>query len=385
MLRILMLNNEFPPLGGGTGVANYHHLEEYSHHSDLIIDLVTSSRTKKEYEIEKFSQRITIYKVPVNNRDIHHARISELIRYLGRSIQSSIRLLKKKKYDLSIAYSGLPAGYTSYYLKKKYNLPYLVLLRGSDIPGWDRRYRLLYPFLKPFVTRIWRGASVVSAVSRGQKALAVKGCSDVPISIVTNGVNVDLFKPRNGKRGIGLINILCVGRLVKHKGQENLIEALADLRRYFAGIKLHLTLVGTGDYEEYLKQRVRIIGIREMVTFTGYVPYEDMPLHYQRADIFVLVSKNEGMSNALLEATASGLPVIVSNTGGSEEVVRDGVNGYILDNNDVSDLVKVLRLLVADHRLKQTMGNESRRIACSFSWEHECSKYLEHCRQIVRC
>jgi hypothetical protein len=98
-LRILMLNNEYPPLGGGTGVVNYHLLKELSAYSNIWVDLVTSSRNRSTHETEQFSERITIYKVPVNNRNIHHSSNRELLSYtrrglqLGRSLQKMALLM----------------------------------------------------------------------------------------------------------------------------------------------------------------------------------------------------------------------------------------------------------------------------------------------------
>ena len=79
-----MFDNEFPPLGGGTGVVNYHLFQQFSEHADVTVDLVTSSRDRYAYERERFSERITLYKVPVDNRNIHHATNRELLRYAWR-------------------------------------------------------------------------------------------------------------------------------------------------------------------------------------------------------------------------------------------------------------------------------------------------------------
>src|SRR5262245_42902346 len=85
-MRILMVDNEFPPLGGGTGVVNYHLLKQLASYQDRWVDLSTSSRSRANYETERFAERITIYKVPVDNQNVHHATNAELLRYMWRSI-----------------------------------------------------------------------------------------------------------------------------------------------------------------------------------------------------------------------------------------------------------------------------------------------------------
>jgi glycosyltransferase involved in cell wall biosynthesis len=102
-----------------------------------------------------------------------------------------------------------------------------------------------------------------------------------------------------------------------------------------------------------------------------------MPAVYRQADIFVLPSQNEGMSIALLEAMASGLPVVVTDTGGTAELVQDEVDGYVVPWADVLALTRVLATLVQDEQLRQRMGKESRRVAQQFDWSSVSWEYLE--------
>jgi phosphatidyl-myo-inositol dimannoside synthase len=189
-MRILMLDNEFPPLGGGTGVVNYYLLEKLSDHQHVWVDLVTSSRSQRVYEIEHFAPNITIYKVPVNNRNIHHATNLELLRYTWRGVLLSWKLHRRQAYDLSFAFAGIPAGGISYALKLLFGLPYLVSLQGPDVPGFEARYNYLYPILKPLLRRIWDNASVVTAISQQHRRLAWQTLLDLDIAIINNGVDI---------------------------------------------------------------------------------------------------------------------------------------------------------------------------------------------------
>ena len=106
-----------------------------------------------------------------------------------------------------------------------------------------------------------------------------------------------------------------------------------------------------------------------------------MPGVYRDADLFVLPSQNEGMSVALLEAMASGLPVIVTPTGGTEELV-DG-NGRVVPWNDPAALADALAHLAADPEARARMGRRSREIALKFSWTAVAKAYLEACRRVA--
>jgi phosphatidyl-myo-inositol dimannoside synthase len=374
-MRILMLDNEFPPLGGGTGVVNYYLLKEMAGYSDTWVDLVTSSRSRNSFETEHFADRITIYKVPVNNQNIHHSTNPELLRYTWRGLRLCIQLVKQNRYDIAFAFAGVPAGGISYVLKKLFGLPYIVSLQGPDVPGFEARYNYLYPFLRPILRRIWGNALSTTAISQEHQQLAHQTMPRLDIPIIYNGVDTDTFCPAAEHRPGNGLNILCVGRLIERKGQHYLIQAFSALQDAELG-PVRLSFVGTGDAEEQLHSLAREIGVYDRVDFKGFVRRQDMPRVYQEADIFVLPSQSEGMSIALLEAMASGLPVITTDTGGTMELVKPGGNGLVVQWGDVPGLTKALCALLKDEQLRKKMGVDSREIAEKFSWAKVTADYL---------
>lgn len=381
-LRILMLNNEFPPLGGGTGIVNYHMFKEFKKYDDLWVDLITSSRSRNNYETEQFAERIVIYKVPVDNRNIHHSTNLELIRYFRRGLFLSLSLIRQKAYDLSFAFAGVPAGAIGYALKKLSQLPYIVSLQGPDVPGFEARYNYLYPFLKPILRIIWRNAAVVLAISRDHQRLAHETMSDIEISIICNGVDPEVFHPNEGRNGP--INILCVGRLIERKGQRHLLRTFAQICDRYPEKSLTLTLVGTGDARDNLEVTATRLGIASQVCFTGFVAKEEMPRIYQQADIFVLPSENEGMSIALLEAMVSGLPVIVTDVGGSSELIQPGENGFYVPWADEAALFESLVTLIEDPSIRARMGQNNRKKGKEFNWSVITGEYVQLFHKVSR-
>jgi glycosyltransferase involved in cell wall biosynthesis len=377
-----MLDNEFPPLGGGTGVVNYHLLREFAAYPRLTVDVVTSSRSPDREEREPFADRITIYKVPVDNRNIHHATNRELLRYAWRGWLMSRRLMAGSRYDLSFAFAGVPAGGISYLLNRTAGLPYVVSLQGPDVPGFETRYGYLYPMLRPVIRRIWRHAACVTAISRDHCRLARRTMPELDIPQIPNGVDVSTFCPGEPRQDEEEPGILCVGRLIERKGQQHLLQALAALRDSQAPWR-RVIFVGTGDNEGALHAQAEKLGLTDRVRFAGFVGRDEMPSVYRRADIFVLPSQNEGMSMALLEALASGLPVIVTNTGGTEELVEHGRNGLVVPWGDVPSLTAALRRLIEDVAQRRRMGEASRAVAKRFEWAAIARQYLTLCEQIV--
>jgi phosphatidylinositol alpha-1,6-mannosyltransferase len=373
-MRLLMLNNEFPPLGGGTGTVNLALLQHFARVPELQMELITSALGSHEEE-EQFSQRIRILKVPVNNRNIHHSSNRELLVYAGRALPLALRRHRRKPYDFCFAWSAVPAGGVAFALRRVVGLRYLVRVSGPDIPGFERRYGPLYPFLTPAIRMIWRGAQIVVAKCAGEAAMIHAVDGSVPIAIVPNGVDLDAFRQGDRIPDEGPLRLLCVGRLIERKGQQHLIEAVQRLTS--EDIDVTLELVGTGDAEAALKAQVRRLGLEGRVRFAGYVPREQIAERYAAAHVFVLASYNEGMSVATLEAMAAGLPVVVTRTGGSAELVEEGVNGLTFPCADVEGLLGHLRRLALDRGLVHSMGRASRARAADFTWAAAAQRYLE--------
>lgn len=371
-MRLLMLNNEFPPLGGGTGTVNLAILRRLAAMPEMEVDLVTSAPGKRPEEIF-FSERIRIFKVPVNNRNIHHAVNRELVLYALRAWPLAGRLHRRRPYDLCLAWSAVPAGGVAWALRRTAGLPYLVRVGGPDIPGFERRYSFLYPFLTPLIRSIWRGAEAVVAKCEGEAAMIRGVDPKVSISRIPNGVEMAAFPPASPGPQDGPLRLICVGRLIERKGQHHLIHAVKRLTDQ--GIEVSLELIGTGDSQASFEAQARALGMEERVRFRGYVPREEIAAHYAAAHAFVLPSYNEGMSVATLEAMAAGLPLVVSRTGGTADLVEEGVNGWTFPWGDGESLAAHIRRLALDRSLARRMGEASRARAARFTWDHACESY----------
>ncbi len=379
-MRILMLNNEFPPLGGGTGTVNQALLQRFACVVDLEIDLFTAALGGKP-EREQFSERIQIYKVPVNNRDLHHSSNRELLTYAAGVLPAALARQCALPYDFCFAWSAVPAGGVALALRSLTGLPYLVRVCGPDIPGFEERYDWLYPVLAPFIRAVWQHARLVVAKCDGEAAMIRRVDPSITPAIVPNGVDVAAFRVAK-PRLRGPLRIICVARLIERKGQRHLIAALRRLRD--AGVAAAVEFVGTGDAERMYRAEAERLDVADLVTFTGYVPRERIAERYANADVFVLPSYNEGMSVATLEAMAAGLPLVVTRTGGTVELVQEGENGLTFAWSDVETLTQHLAYLAANREHLLRMGAASRRRAEQMSWEAVAQQYLNMFEQLAR-
>lgn len=372
-MRILLLNNEFPPLGGGTGTVNQALLARWARVPDLEIDLITSA-IGREYRTRPFDARVRLHFVPVDNRLIHHSSNRELATYTWRALAVALRLHRAKPFDLTFAWSAVPAGAVALALKRLTGLRYLLRVCGPDIPGFEKRYHALYMPLTPVIRVIWRSADRVVAKCADEEAMIHLVDAGLPVSLVANGVDTGAFMPAHIP-GTGALRLLCVARLIERKGQRHVIEAVRQLTG--KGVDVTLDLIGTGDAEPAYRRLVSELGLDDRVRFLGYVTREEIARYYADAHVFVLASYNEGMSVATLEAMASALPIVTTRTGGTKELVQEELNGFTFARGDVATLANHLALLASDRARAQAMGAASRARAAQFSWDAAAERYLE--------
>lgn len=368
-LNILMLNYEFPPIGGGAANAHYHILKEYAKMPELKVDVLTSAQQPGFFE-EEFAKNVTIYKVGLHKKDLHYWLKSEVIEWLIKSRGAYRKLLKENSYNLVHAFFAFPSGYLCY--KTKSRLPYVVSLRGSDVPGYNMRLGLDYKLLKGLFTRIWSSASAIVANSEGLRRLALEFMPEADISVIYNGVNVERFYPVENKTIGKQVRLLTVSRLISRKRIDILIEAAAKLKT--SGHNVALNIAGEGNLMKDLKALAKRLGIGDYVNFLGRVEAEDIPAVYGKNDIFVMSSEHEGMSNAMLEAMACGLPIVTTKCEGIEELIDE--NGVVVERAEAGEIASRIEEIASDKAIYDKMSIAARKKAEDFSWSNCSLRYI---------
>ncbi|MDT4947770.1 MAG: phosphatidyl-myo-inositol dimannoside synthase [Pseudonocardiales bacterium] len=234
--------------------------------------------------------------------------------------------------------------------------------------GWA-----MLPGARQALRRIGAGCDVVTYLGEYfRRRLTTTLGRHAELIQLTPGVDVDVFRPDVDGSGVrarhGLTGrpvIVCVSRLVPRKGQDTLIHALPAVRRRVPDAML--LLVGGGSYRDELETLAASLGISDAVVFAGGVPHEELPAHYAAGDLFAMPCRTrrggldvEGLGIVYLEASASGLPVVVGNSGGAPDAVRDGETGYLVDGRHVSAVAARLVELLVDEDLRSRLGTAGR-------------------------
>jgi phosphatidylinositol alpha-1,6-mannosyltransferase len=204
---------------------------------------------------------------------------------------------------------------------------------------------------------------------------------------LTPGVDADVFSPEadgaavRARYGLGSRPVVvCVSRLMPRKGQDVLVRALPAIKR--AVPDAALLLVGGGPHRGAIEKIVREHSLERDVILTGSVPWPDLPAHYAAGDVFAMPCRTrnrgldvEGLGIVYLEASATGLPVIVGRSGGAPDAVLEGETGWTVDGCDVDDVATRTIALLSDPVAAQAMGERGRRwVQEEWSWQDRADR-----------
>ncbi|EOS20476.1 hypothetical protein C804_06321 [Lachnospiraceae bacterium A4] len=373
-MKILIISHEYPPIGGGGANACFFLAREFARMGHQVA--IITARFKNCPEKETTSDGVLIYRVKCRRANREKSSLPEMFSYLLSAWKAAVQIAENGRYDTCLVFFGIPSGPIALHLKFKYHMPYIVRFGGGDIPGAQKRFRLVYTILSPFIRNIWKNADYLVANSEGLCLRAQKFEYRYRIDIIENGVDSQFFVPGGIPRNNDEVRILFVSRLIEGKGLQFLIPKMNSIQEKVyqkTGKKVRLVIVGDGPYRQALESMVRETSTGGCVQFEGRRDREEVRLYYQNADVFVLPSLSEGMPNVVLEAMACGLPIVMTPCEGSRELVTD--NGYV---STIEEFPRSLVRLCTDSDLRLRMGRNSlHRIKEHFQWEYIAMRYME--------
>lgn len=254
-------------------------------------------------------------------------------------------------------------------LRRRAGIERVVASTHGHEVGWS-----MLPGARQALRRIGNDADALTVISRYTRArFAAAFGPDAPLEHLPSGIDVELFRPDPGARAelrrrhrLGEAPVVtCISRLVPRKGQDALIRVLSRVRAQVPGARL--LLVGDGPYRDRLHRLAVEHDVAEHVVFTGPVPADELPAHHAVGDVFALPCRTrgggldvEGLGIVLLEAAASGLPVVAGDSGGAPETVCDGRTGHVVGGRDLDAVAGAISALLADPARAWAMGAAGR-------------------------
>ncbi|MBI1330652.1 MAG: glycosyltransferase [Alphaproteobacteria bacterium] len=256
----------------------------------------------------------------------------------------------------------------------------------EDIVMYSRLRRRIYALIDRLI--VMRLATRIVAVSEAglRHLIAISGAQRTRVTLVRNGAPIKSFRARShttshGAAGEPPVVLGMIGHLLSYKGWDDFLNVIAALRK--AGLNVRGEIVGEGEERPRLQVLARALDIERHVGFLGY--RTDVADILQRFDILLFTSHREGLSMAVIEAMASGLPIIASAVGGIHEQIDEGTNGYVVPTKDIAAFSAMAATLVRDPGLRAKMGDASRaRAIAMFDEDRMLREYADLYRAVAR-
>jgi glycosyltransferase involved in cell wall biosynthesis len=307
-MKILCINYEYPPVGGG-GATVCQSIAEALVRKGHEVDVVTSGM--KDLPTEEVRNGVHIFRVKCIRRNRYYSTAPELLSQIWPSYRKALELIRTRNYDLNHTHFIVPSGIVSYLLKKKTGLSYVITAHGSDIPGYNPdRFKWVHRLIQPVWQKVLQESDMVISASHFLKGL-IQEQIDCPVTVMSNAYDLAFHgTPDKSKR------ILIASRLVERKGVQFLIEASDVISDDW-----EVCIAGDGHYLPVLKRLAE--KVKTPIRFLGFLEREELKKIYLSSSIFVFPSTQENFPMVLLEAMAAGCAIITTDIQGCNEVVGD--------------------------------------------------------------
>ena len=366
MSNTLVITNDFPPRPGGIQTFGYELVRRFDPTQVSVLTSSWDGATEFDAAQEFMTVRAKTKTLLPDKRTLAMAREIIIANNVTRVLFGA----------------AAPLGLLAPSLRKLGVKNIVGMTQGHEV-GWA-----MTPGMKQALRKIGNDVDYLTYISeytheKISRALSPGAASNM--RRVVPGVNTTEFSPTNLTAGsalrstIGWANrpvIVCVSRLMTRKGQDQIIQALPQVLKVVP--LASLIIVGDGPYRKHLEKLTADLGLRDNVHFTGKVDQAQLANWYAAGDVFAMPCRTrvggwdvEGLCIVFLEASATGLPVIVGNSGGAVDAVLDGETGFLVNGNNLSEISDRLIELLANQDLAKRMGSAGRNwVAREWTWEH---------------
>lgn len=366
-VRILVLNYEFPPIGGGGGnaAASLCQALAVKGHD---VQVLTSSAPGLARQEHRDGYRIR--RVMTGRRSPFRASFFSMAAYIVFGLLPGLRMISRWKPAVLHAHFAVPTGALAYALSRLSGTPYILTVHLGDVPGGvPEKTGGWFRWVYPFTHRIWRAAAAVVAVSEYTKDLALKHY-EVPIQVVPNGVRLpssDALRAAVGDPP----QLIFAGRFQPQKDLPLLVRSLAEIRQQ----AWRCLLVGDGPQADQVDRLIRELHLEQRVERTGWIEPEEVEARMLASDILVMPSRTEGLPVVAVQALACGLAIVASRAGGLAELVRDEVNGRLCPPNDQRCFTEGLLWCLEDSQRLAQLKRASRNMAERYDLQRIAIQY----------
>jgi glycosyltransferase involved in cell wall biosynthesis len=356
-MRIMVLNYEFPPMGGGGGriAADFcRSLASFGH------DVQVHSSRHPSLPAREVRDGYTIIRSFALRQRLHTCSVPEMAAYLILTLAPTLKHVCTWKPDVLHVHFAVPTGVIGWIIHRLTGIPYLLSVQLGDVPGGvPEQTDHLFRWIKPLTRPIWQAAAAITAPARHIQRLAEQHY-DVPIEVIPNGLDLTAAGVLPSAPSMP-VRLIFAGRLSLQKNPLFLLESLSRVKH----LPWRLEILGDGPLRFAAQKLATELGLASKVFFHGWLTPEQVLAIMQTSDILVLPSLAEGLPLVGVQALASGLAILGTQVGGISDVVQPGQNGFLVPVNDMQAFADRLQFML-DHEVLSGMKLISRKLAHNF-------------------
>lgn len=366
-MNILVLNYEFPPLGGGAAPVSRDISYQYSKLGHKVVVLTMGYKDLAAYEIV---EDIEIYRLKCWRSKKSSCMPWEQYTYLLAVKKFMRQHMKTHQYDVCHTHFVIPTGAVAKWVKRRYNIPYIITAHGSDVEGHNQKIimKVMHRILRSSWRRIVDDAKCVVAPSNYLKELMEKNYPGGKYKYIPNGINWDKFhdlREKDNKQK----TILIMGRLQSFKNVQTIIQALSkvDLAEW------HVDILGDGPYRSELEKQAGELRLSDKITFHGWIDNgtrEQLQI-IEQASIYISASRIDNCPMSVIETIAAGCHPLLSDIPAHRQLVTG--DEYFFETNNVDQL----SLLIADKIEKMENGKAILPDVSMYDWNNVIPRYME--------
>jgi glycosyltransferase involved in cell wall biosynthesis len=338
-LNILILNYEYPPLGGGAGIVTKQLAELLAKQGYKIVVLTTWFSGEPEFHIDG---NLTVVRLRSKRKHTYQSNPLEMLSWMKMAINYIDDFGHDFNFDICLANFAMPGGEVAKHLKNKRNIPFVILSHGHDIPWFHPKQMFFWHFLFYFkIKNILKTSAANIVLTTQMKAIADKFVGKKYSHkniIIPNGLEFLHFR-KGFNSSDTEINALFVGRLVEQKNPLMVVKAFEKLQHF--NLPINLKIIGDGKLKKELENYIFHNQIQN-IKILGRMSQSEVFQEMQQAHLLIAPSKAEAMSMSILEGISCGMFVLATNISGNKELIMEGFNGYFVkDEIDIVEKVKL--------------------------------------------
>lgn len=283
------------------------------------------------------------------------------------SIKKAYEIKKEKEISLIHGVIANPAGLAAMLFHSLTKIPFLLTEQSGNL---EQKVKNLGPITFAIYKSIYQAADFIHAITGFlKKTISALGVNEEKIKVIPNGVNLSEFGQRVERKEH---RIICVARLEKYKGIDYLIDAMPEILKSFPRTKL--ILIGDGSEQKSLATKAKALTIEDRIEFRGDIVHKQIPEELAQSHVFVLPSLEEGQGLVVLEAQATGIPVIATNVGGIPDFIKNGETGILIKPKDQRAIAQNVIKVFSDSNFSKRLAENAQRYLEKYEWNNIAQK-----------